>query len=92
MRDVHRQFASAVNLSTSVCFSCRDAGVSWRVAVERYKQIVGTFPERERMSMVGKAQGTGYHIYVESKPARYVTAHLYMPTTIVPVPATLELW
>ena len=30
MRDVHRQFASrqSVGYSTSVCFSCRDAGVS----------------------------------------------------------------
>ena len=43
----------------------------------------------------GRYKVPGYHIekiIFESKPGRYVTAHLYMPeNTTVPVPATLEL-
>ena len=41
----------------------------------------------------GTRYGLSYReIIFESKPGRYVTAHLYMPENMtVPVPATLEL-
>ena len=97
MRDVHRQFASR-QLAIQQAFTS-PAGMQEYLegCRERYKQIVGTFPEKENLNVqvVGKIQGTGYHIekiIFESKPGRYVTAHLYMPENMtVPVPATLEL-
>ena len=93
MRDVHRQFASR-QLAIQQAFTS-PAGMQEYLegCRERYKQIVGTFPEKENLNVqvVGKIQGTGYHIekiIFESKPGRYVTAHLYMPENMtVPVPA-----
>lgn len=97
MRDVHRQFASRQSAIQQAFTSPAGMQEYLEGCRERYKQIVGTFSEKENLNVqvVGKIQGTGYHIekiIFESKPGRYVTAHLYMPeNTTVPVPATLEL-
>ena len=97
MRDVHRQFADRQSAIQQAFASPAGMQEYLEGCRERYKQIVGTFPEKGNLNaqVVGKVQGTGYHIekiIFESKPGRYVTAHLYMPeNTTVPVPATLEL-
>ena len=97
MRDVHRQFADRQFAIQQAFASPAGMQKYLEGCRERYKQIVGTFPEKGSLNaqVVGKVQGTGYHIekiIFESKPGRYVTAHLYMPeNTTVPVPATLEL-
>lgn len=97
MRDVHRQFASRQSAIQQAFTSPAGMQEYLEGCRERYKQIVGTFPEKENLNVqvVGKIQGTGYYIekiIFESKPGRYVTAHLYMPENMtVPVPATLEL-
>lgn len=97
MRDVHRQFADRQFAIQKAFASPAGMQKYLEGCRERYKQIVGTFPEKGSLNaqVVGKVQGTGYHIekiIFESKPGRYVTAHLYMPeNTTVPVPATLEL-
>ena len=97
MRDVHRQFADRQFAIQKAFASPAGMQKYLEGCRERYKQIVGTFPEKGNLNaqVVGKVQGTGYHIekiIFESKPGRYVTAHLYMPeNTTVPVPATLEL-
>ena len=97
MRDVHRQFASRQSAIQQAFTSPAGMQEYLEGCRERYKQIVGTFPEKENLNVqvVGKIQGTGYHIekiIFESKPGRYVTVHLYMPENMtVPVPATLEL-
>ena len=97
MYDVHRQFADRQSAIQQAFASPAGMQEYLEGCRERYKQIVGTFPEKGNLNaqVVGKVQGTGYHIekiIFESKPGRYVTAHLYMPeNTTVPVPATLEL-
>lgn len=96
MRDVHRQFADrqlAIHKAFTSLAGMREYLEGCR---ERYKQIAGDFPEKGNLNaqVVGKVQGTGYYIekvIFESKPGRYVTAHLYMPENVLgPVPAALE--
>ena len=78
MRDVHRQFASRQSAIQQAFTSPAGMQEYLEGCRERYKQIVGTFPEKENLNVqvVGKIQGTGYHIekiIFESKPGRYVT-------------------
>ena len=76
MRDVHRQFASRQSAIQQAFTSPAGMQEYLEGCRERYKQIVGTFPEKENLNVqvVGKIQGTGYHIekiIFESKPGRY---------------------
>lgn len=90
MRDVHRQFADRQSAIQQAFASPAGMQEYLEGCRERYKQIVGTFPEKGNLNaqVVGKVQGTGYHIekiIFESKPGRYVTAHLYMPENTEPI-------
>ena len=64
MRDVHRQFASRQSAIQQAFTSPAGMQEYLEGCRERYKQIVGTFPEKENLNVqvVGKIQGTGYHI------------------------------
>lgn len=97
MRDVHRQYADRQSAIRKAFTSPAEMQKYLDGCRERYKQIVGDFPEKGNLNaqVVGKVQGTGYHIekiIFQSKPGRYVTANLYMPEKVTaPVPAALEL-
>ncbi len=97
MRDVHQQFADRQTAIRKAFTSSGEMQKYLEGCRERYKKIVGDFPEKGDLNpqIVGRVQGTGYHIekiIFESKPGRYVTANLYMPDHVpAPVPAALEL-
>lgn len=65
-------------------------------AIERYKSIIGDFPEKSKLNakVVSVTQLEGFrveNIIFESVPKRYVTANLYIPDGNGPFPATLHL-
>lgn len=64
MRDVHRQFADRQFAIQKAFASPAGMQKYLKGCRERYKQIVGTFPEKGSLNaqVVGKVQGTGYHI------------------------------
>lgn len=83
MYDVHRQFADRQSAIQQAFTSPARMQEYLEGCRERYKQIVGTFPEKGNLNaqVVGKVQGTGYHIekiIFESKPGRYVTQHIFI--------------
>lgn len=96
MRDVHRQFADRQSAIRQAFTSPVEMQKYLDGCRERYKKIIGDFPAKGDLNarVAGRVQGTGYHIekiIFESKPGRYVTAHLYMPENVTsPVPAALE--
>ncbi|UKM64962.1 alpha/beta hydrolase family protein [Flavobacteriaceae bacterium GSB9] len=65
-------------------------------SIERYKNIIGDFPEKSKLNVkvVGVTQLDGFrveNIIFESLPKRYVTANLYIPNGKGPFPVTLHL-
>ena len=96
MRDVHRQYADRQEelgkalQSKETIFRYRDE------LRERYKNILGNFPEKQNLNakVLGTSQQKGFRvekIIFESLPKRYVTANLYLPEGKGPFPASLEL-
>ena len=61
MRDVHRQFADRQSAIQQAFASPAGMQEYLEGCRERYKQIVGTFPEKGSLNaqVVGKVQGTG---------------------------------
>ena len=78
MRDVHRQFADRQFAIQKAFASPAGMQKYLEGCRERYKQIVGTFPEKGSLNaqVVGKVQGTGYHI-VKASPAA-MSQHIFI--------------
>lgn len=82
MRDVHRQFADRQSAIQQAFASPAGMQEYLEGCRERYKQIVGTFPEKGNLNaqVVGKVQGTGYHIekiILKASPAA-MSQHIFI--------------
>lgn len=96
MRDVHQQYADR-EIELNKALQSKETILQYRDNLrERYKTILGDFPEKEELNakVVASSQQNGFRvekIIFESLPKRYVTANLYLPEGEGPFPASLEL-
>ncbi|MFL1011970.1 alpha/beta hydrolase family protein [Flavisericum labens] len=96
LRDMQQQYDLRDN-EFSEALKSKENLVKYRdECIERYKNIVGDFPEKSKLNakVVGTTQMDGFrieNIIFESSPKRYVTANLYIPDGNGPFPATLHL-
>ncbi|MEI6276300.1 MAG: acetylxylan esterase [Prolixibacteraceae bacterium] len=96
MREVHRQYQLRQSELTKALHSGKEM-ISYRDgARERYRDILGSFPEKTSLNakVLKHTQQKGFSletIIFESLPKRYVTANLYLPQGKGPFPASLEL-
>lgn len=96
MEVVHQQYADR-SKEISEAFTSEEAMLKYRDnCIQRYKKIIGDFPEKNNLNakIVGTSQQEGFRverIIFESVPQRYVTANLYIPDGEGPFPVALEL-
>ncbi len=96
MRDVHQQYADRQE-ELGKALQSKETIFKYRNELrERYRTILGNFPEKQNLNakVLGTSQQKGFRvekIIFESLPKRYVTANLYLPEGKGPFPASLEL-
>lgn len=96
LRDIQQQYLQR-DIAFAEALKSKKSLINYRDnAIERYKSIIGDFPEKSELNakVVGVTQLEGFrveNIIFESVPKRYVTANLYIPNGNCPFPATLHL-
>ncbi|WP_370478723.1 alpha/beta hydrolase family protein [Tamlana flava] len=96
LRDIHQQYSDRQQNFTGALKSEKDFIEYRNDCIDRYKKIIGDFPEKGDLNakVSGVTQLDGFrveNIIFESSPKRYVTANLYIPDGEGPFPATLNL-
>src|SRR5690606_31956314 len=96
LRGIQHQYGQR-DAEFSEALQSKESLINYRdKAIERYKGIIGDFPEKSNLNakVVGVTQLEGFrveNIIFESVPKRYVTANLYIPDGNGPFPVTLHL-
>ncbi|WP_321285888.1 acetylxylan esterase [uncultured Sunxiuqinia sp.] len=96
IREVHRQY-SGRELHFREASASKASMIKYRdECIERYKKIIGNFPEKAALNaqIIGSSQYDGFRIekiIFESIPNRFVTANMYLPDGDGPFAAVVKL-